>query len=489
MKEIEELINKIDLLYNKYYDSYNFIYIFTKLIDEYFKYKQKPLDNNIVLTAITKSSINKKYSSILQEYYQPQKLFLYYEFVIKNFIENKNQDINTFLSKYKSNDYIKNILEKVKRIEIKDDVLINYQFIKKQQLRQLVSIPKIVNPTTINRIIESDNMYSYLCYYKATINFFLTNSIYLKQYRIEETQLISTDSPADYSIINDIDSIITENKYYGGDVFSNEFFNTITSSYHIKDIKRFLDDYLPNFKHCYPGIIHYPAFLINNIINRLNDNLTINSSFLNFSNKLSFSYDKNIVNDIIKTMNEKIKVSNLDENNFRLYDKMKKDFLNKHRKNLKITITNNEDVFINKFKSIKHTKDLLLIHTPINALTDLYVYDNFKRNNLSFDEIYLLCKAIKCHNNIRIKYPFHINNYSLDSFIICINRGTLDCHFSFIKRINDKFKLMDTMNYNMKSSTTEFVKNEYNYIIKDNYVYDNLTYKVVFVSYVKEKIN
>ena len=357
-----------------------------------------------------------------------------------------------------------------------------------------ISFKERINPTLFNRIIDEDNIYSYLCYYKATINFFLTNKIFLNQYMIEDdlaeaksskesnaflSNIITSDSPLKPEILNDIDNLIHKGEYYqkGGND-SHIFFKVLIESNHIKEIKLFLDNLIPKYKMTYPGIIHYPGYLINNIIFMLSDNLTLNSEFYDLSyNNYNYNLDefKNIININTKKINKyykKLPNINIDEN-----------------------------YFINKFNSLNKTKKNILIHCPINSISDYYIFDNFRKNKLSFNQLYILSKSIKSSNNISIKYPFIIDNYYLDSFIIVINKGSLDCHFSFIKVKEGNFKLMDSYNHQMLNSKQEFILDEPSTksrlegvpallereIIKDDYILDNLTYKVIFVSYMKFK--
>lgn len=89
----------------------------------------------------------------------------------------------------------------------------------------------------------------------------------------------------------------------------------------------------------YPGIIHYPGYLINNIIFMLSDNLTLNSEFYDLSfNNYNYNLDefKNITNINTKKINKyykKLPNINIDEN-----------------------------YFINKFNSLNKTKKNILIH-------------------------------------------------------------------------------------------------------------------------------
>lgn len=469
-ENIKSFIQSLNYFYYKYKTYNNFIYLLNYFLDEYLNYLKIKNTNENKLNIINQSEIkyDKKIYNILNELYLPLDNIKYEEKIIKNFIEHKfifNKSLNDFINDNKNiiNNRLDNILNKLNNYNFKEDYFIDYSKNKiKHEMIDRINFKEVVNPTLINRIIDEDNIYSYLCYYKATINFFLTNKIFLKQYMINEDITIS-DSPLKPEILNDIDNLIHKGEYYqNGGSTSYNFFKILIEASHIKEIKNYLDDLIPKYKMCYPGIIHYPSYLINNIIFLLSDNLTLNSEFydLSFNNyNYDLSYFQNLTNINIKKISKYYKILpniNIDEN-----------------------------YFINKFNSLNKIKKNILIHCPINSISDYYVFDNLRKNKLSFNQLYILSKSIKLSNNISIKYPFIIDNYYLDSFIIVINKGSLDCHFSFIKLKKGKFKLMDSYNHEMMNSKQEFILNEKE-IIKDNYILDNLTYKVVFVSYIKK---
>lgn len=477
-------IKPLNYFYYKYKSYNNFSYLLDYFLEEYADYLNIKINNNDKLELINKSEIkyDKKIYNILNEIYQPITQIRYEENIIKNFIEWKfiyNKSLNEFIINNNINDRLNKILNKINNYNFEEDKFIDYsKNIIQHKMIDRISFKERINPTLFNRIIDQDNIYSYLCYYKATINFFLTNKIFLNQYMIEDN-IITSDSPLKPEILNDIDNLIHKGEYYqkeGNE--SHNFFKVLIESNHIKEIKLFLDNLIPKYKMTYPGIIHYPGYLINNIIFMLSDNLTLNSEFYDLSfNNYNYNLDefKNITNINTKKINKyykKLPNINIDEN-----------------------------YFINKFNSLNKTKKNILIHCPINSISDYYIFDNLKKNKLSFNQLYILSKSIKSSNNISIKYPFIIDNYYLDSFIIVINKGSLDqevkppakgnfnsldCHFSFIKIKEGNFKLMDSYNHQMLNSKQEFILDEKE-IIKDDYILDNLTYKVIFVSYMKFK--
>lgn len=449
------LTSTINTFYRKYYSINNFIYLFDFFLNEYIKFNDLKLSNDDKIKAISNSEIkyNKKLFNILLELYKPINEIKKQEEIIKQFIEFKFVKGKT-LEEFKNNDindYLLKILKKIDKQEFTDDIF--YPIIEHHKsLTDIITnlqIREKINPTIINRIIDEENFYSYLCYYKATINFFLTNKIFLKQYMIFDDDITTSDSPIRDDIVKDIYDIIEhKEKQIGGNVSFN-FFKVITTSNNIKDIKLFLDNIIPKYKFTEPGIIHYPSYLINNIIYYLDDNLTNNCEFFDLSIN-NFNYDLNKFR--IDVNRKKLKNLNLEPKDIHC------------------------NYFINRFKELNKTKKNILIHCPINCLADYYVFDNFRKNKLTFDQLYILSKNIKAVNKTNIIYPFTIDNYYLDSFIICINKGTLDCHFSFIKRINDKFKLLDSFNHEM------IIKE----IIKNDCVIDNISYRIVFVSYMKK---
>lgn len=464
---MNDLIESLNLFIIKYSQRENIVYTIDYFIDEYLKYNNIQLSNEEKIEVLNKSNLrfNKKLLNVLQEYYRPIEELRKREEIIKKFIEWKY-----VFDKSTSFEYNDKMLAKIDKYEFATDEFIDYSSFSislTERINKIVFKERI-NPTILTRIIDEDNIYSYFCYYKAAINFFLTNKIFYKQFIDNQfidthfNDITITDSPLSNETIDDINSIIKYKhfKYVGGNN-SKAFFDLLVSTNNIKEIKLFLDKLIPKYKYTIPGVFHYPSFLINNIIAILRDDLMINSEFYDFSFN-NFNYN----------INQFKNHQNIPRKKLLRYVKLLDDCY----------IDSN--YFVKRFTKLNKTHKNILIHCPVNCLADYYVFDNFKNNKLSFNDIYVLCKSIKYADNSSIFYPFDIDGYHLDSFIICINKGNLDCHFSFVKVNDGKIKILDSFNHRADESKKEFIIDE-KVIVKDDGIRDCISYRVVFVSYLK----
>ena len=126
----------------------------------------------------------------------------------------------------------------------------------------------------------------------------------------------------------------------------------------------------------------------------------------------------------------------------------------------------------------------------LNNKIKLYSYNYIKLKSIN--------KYIKNNYDINIIYPFIIEinkvNYKLHSFIIVINKNTLDNHFVYYKLDGNNNDLLrfDSEKIRININTLKYLETKYKYIVDEckqiyynNYIKDTLYYKVIFCYYQK----
>lgn len=523
----DNFIQQFNLLFTRYHKKeFNFIYIIIYFIDRYITLNELDKHNvkQEIITSLSRTLIYRtKYYSTLIDLMQSNDKIIFYESLLKSFVEEKyinNTSLIKFMNSYFIHHY--NVSEVDDNILFKtlnniDDCIITSDTFSTYSQQDIIKPIKkyktriIPNPLIINRIITENNMFSYLCYYKAALNFFLTNETFTSQYGVIT---LDTDSPIADEIKTSIDNIITNqplSEYIGGDdniTFSELFYDALTSNCHIKDIKIFLDSKLKAYECCYPGIKHYPAYIIEALLAKCKDNLTNKvaiTSQQNNSTKLIINLSANefhfnpshfksaLSSYLTLTQEHRNKQLSKIHSTSRItyYNKQQSIIKSYYKSFIYDNITCDNLLPSNYFTTyftarINEFNDIALFHCPINDVCSYYMFNNFTTNKLTFNEITSLIKNIKRKFNTSLHYiyPYQINNYHLDSLIIVIN-DSLDSHFSFIKRNADHFTLYDGFNHNINLSQLPFLSKERE-IFKDNCIIDTLSYKVCFVCYVKD---
>jgi len=498
-------------LYYKIYLNYNIIFNKIDNIQEYLiKYQnEKQISNNIINETLQIDNFIDKYNFL-------------------EIINNENilyfDKLNEYIDKdYKQKIIISNKINYPLTLTqyYDNDILNTYQCWFKSAINFFINNGKFLNKFVVN-LINKEKKYSY-------------NDIINKLY----------DSTINDININS--DIIESEKIYGGnnteiyELFVKMFQNNDNdiNNYYI-ELKRLLNEKLNNKYYLgIPGYKMYPFYVIQDILILLNDSFTNDCIIEYYNNYMlkdnikSYIYDCNtnyILNDLLllyddQYNNDILDISELDYNNLKLYKKNKcidEEYNNSLCNNKLSTIPFNklnnkyyfEDNIINYIKFIKNNPINLLIACPIHDIISIYLLNNkIKFPKYDYNIIHNYMDELYNMYDIKIIYPFNIiindKKYYLHSFIICVNNYSIydelkikyknvkkiDSHFIYYKIDYSNKEQIDLLRYdtfksrlnkniiNEISNNLYFIKEEFNNLYNDNYIKDNLNYKVIFCYY------
>ena len=444
-------------------------------------------------------NITKKYNiSIIDNFNKYELLIHKYLYLLIYFNHTNNKEIKNELINFKKEITNENILNEFNKI---NNYIKNYDLIKLFQSPKIIYFndinidnSEIMNKITINEKIkypllttqyyDYDLFITYQCFIKSAINFFINNKF-----------------------IEMIKNIDNEN---------------LMKNYYI-EFKRLLNNKLNNkYLLGIPGFKLYSFYVIQDILFLLNDQFC-NDCIIEYDNREDKSYiyycNKNyFLDDILELhqlqlLNKKYNITYLDYNNLKrinneYYNNPEKIYINnevQYSKLLKLDFDfiNNKYHYekeINKYLNhIKNTPNNLLIACPIHDITSLYMLNNkIKLYSYNYIKLKSINKYIKNNYDINIIYPFIIEinkvNYKLHSFIIVINKNTLDNHFVYYKLDSNNNDLLrfDSEKIRININTLKYLETKYKYIVDEykqiyynNYIKDTLYYKVIFCYYQK----
>ena len=473
---MEDIIQNINLLYNKSLTEDNIITLITKYI--YHKKEEnnnldyiKILNNNKILfnqsnneniivqiihnlnnDLLNKDNYNKYVKSIKfilsifiknGKYYDNGKNFnkdiqiydLQYNYLIDNI---NNLQVIPFNKKY-----ISKLIKQDKRI--KGYKKIYYSFQDKKQF--------------------NDNMilYSYLCYFKSAINSIKHNELFKYICNIESD-----------TIDIKIKEALTQKEMIGGNkcrdykyyyIGGMEFMDLFTKeSISIIEFVKLYNELTQNiYLIGTPGIKYYPYQIFNEILNLL----PLSFSSLNYSNN---NYCININNDIL-------------------------------------TYCNNINEFI-EFH-LKYNRICYYFNTILNDPMINNVFTSIYNKKIDYKEINNLTYELLHSNVYQYQYNYIIGDYYLESICLIENISknnkenllSMDFHNIFIKFIyNDNYELTNIIRYdgsileynkeNINNKNLKYMKIEYEKIFHKNYISDyidgDINYKISMICYMNK---
>ena len=511
-------------------------------------------------------NITKKYNiSIIDNFNKYELLIHKYLYLLIYFNHTNNKEIKNELINFKKEITNENILNEFNKI---NNYIKNYDLIKLFQspkiiyfndinidnseiMNKIIINEKIKYPLLTTQYYDYDLFITYQCFIKSAINFFINNKRFYNQFMNNNINNNLIDNLLISNIDNNINSEIinTESiKQNGGD--KQEIYNlfiemiknidneNLMKNYYI-EFKRLLNNKLNNkYLLGIPGFKLYSFYVIQDILFLLNDQFC-NDCIIEYDNREDKSYiyycNKNyFLDDILELhqlqlLNKKYNITYLDYNNLKrinneYYNNPEKIYINnevQYSKILKLNFDfiNNKYHYekeINKYLNhIKNTPNNLLIACPIHDITSLYMLNNkIKLYSYNYIKLKSINKYIKNNYDINIIYPFIIEinkvNYKLHSFIIVINKNTLDdlClhkssvegkpsttnHFVYYKLDSNNNDLLrfDSEKIRININTLKYLETKYKYIVDEykqiyynNYIKDTLYYKVIFCYYQK----
>lgn len=497
-------------------------------------FKQIIKQNNIKILF----NYNKKDNDISLNYYSN------YNNMIHNYLQDKMNDnldnLQNYIIKYKLNNDIYNLLIKINEYidntnfiyNIRDIGIYYFDDIIKEltiNYKKIEIFKKIKYPLNITQYDEKNNFQTYQCYFKSAINFFLNNGNFLNQFSINN---INIDNDKLSSDVIDSQKGGNNEELYNifTNMFKDDYINNNIDHYYIL-LRNKINEILDNKYYLgIPGFKVYPYYIIQDLLIKLNDVFSrdciieynkkyklsnkeiYESNKINYDeeinynviNKYSYIYDCNkncFLNDIYMIHNSKkqYNINILDYNKLLNYNKKYEndgELSGNCISRLPFQYINNKYYYINNIKNYLHninnTPINLLIACPIHDITSIYLLNN-KINLYKYDYnmISSYINWIQKHYNIEIIYPYIISinkkQYKLHSFIILINNNKLDSHFVYYKVNNNNLirfdTSKDTINKNNVHTKIKFIQDEFNNLYNDNYIKDNLNYKVIFCYY------
>ena len=492
------------------------------------------LIKNTNLELIYNKNINIEYDNIIH-------MYLFYKIYDKynNFILNSNNTINyikkqkkiyqnelNLIDNYLDNNNILNIIENNKILYF--DKIKEYNNIS---INKINIYNKVGYSFKISKFLEYNEekdlliLNTYQCFFKSALNFFINNGNFIKQLfinKINQNNLLHEYDNYDPS--SDIIDSFKGGKYE--EIYKNfqNIFNNIyiNKHYDIKNneinniyllIRNLLSKELNNkYDFGFPGYKIYPFYVIQDILILLNDEFTKNC-LIEYTNNQKYSYiyyckENCFLYDLILFHNLNL-LDNKYNEEYLDYDKLinynnkymddeeyESKFINSKISKIPFKKINDkyyyENTITNYLINIKNTSENLLIASPIHDITSIYMLNNkIKLFNYDYINIKNKINLIKDNYEINIIYPFIIKinnkNYKLHSFIVEISIDPLNSHFVYYK-LNGKslirFDLIKrTLNNDNIKNFKIYIQNEFNNLYNDNYIKDNLDYKVVFCYY------
>ena len=523
----DEIINKYELnhlllsaLKNKIYENIINKYIYYKILsydinDMYKKTVQNIINypfNNLkknVINELINININNSNNIIKEIHFEIKEKLNH----LNNFIDKTN-----IFNKILNNCVIKDI-NKINLINEKDNINLD--------------------DTLINKYYNNSSIQLNQSYFKAAINFFLNNDDFIN--KVLNNQI--NNSNKHLKFYNLIKNIYIKTERVFNDLKRLDQYNKQDKNidnYYI-ELKEYLNNCFNNI-YCLeiPGFNLYPFYVIQSILLTLNDKYS-DDCIIEYKQKYKdqkklyildcgknyFLDDIQYIHDFKNYSIDYLKLDKLREeitktNGLEEYDDAhtlhysKINELSFYKNNDKYCYTNNICNYILNKNILKYPKNLL-IACPIHDINGLYMINNkIKLRDYSYDNeikndynerISTIISKIKKWYDISIIYPFilNINNnkYYLHSFIILINNELNNNYFVYYKidykeidfnnenidysNINllrfDNNKLI--INKNNLNTHNTFIQHEYNTLINNNQIKDNLNYKIVFCYYYK----